>query len=242
MCNILLVEDDKIQRENVKKIILDSYCNINFYEAEDKHEAIDICRNFNIDIFFLDISLKNSSGVDLAMEIRKIKRYELSWIIFLTTHKQYVIQALKEVHCYDYILKPYNKETLIDITGKLISYNPKKIECEKSRQYIIFELKTRIRIKLYVDEIIFIERSLRKNIIHTINGKYESSKVSFKKILDTINSNEFIQSHKSFAVNINYIRKIDRIDSRLWEIKFENYDKIALLGYKFKNAIMNKFK
>ena len=39
----------------------------------------------------LDIKLKDGSGIELAEEIRKIKGYELTGIIFLTTEKQLIL-------------------------------------------------------------------------------------------------------------------------------------------------------
>ncbi|MCY6960459.1 LytR/AlgR family response regulator transcription factor [Clostridium brassicae] len=242
MYNILLVEDDRIQRVNLKKIICKAYDNLNFYEAEDKDEALYICQNHNIDIFFIDISLKNSSGIDLAIEVRKIREYELSWIVFLTTHVQYLVQAFKEIHCYDYILKPYDKETVISMVRKLIKHSNTDVHIKKERQYVIIELRSGVNIKLYIDEIIFIESKLRKNFIYTTKEVYESSKLSIKKLLEIIDSEDIIKSHKSFAVNINYIEKIEKIDSRLSEIYFQDYDKKALLGYKYRSTIVKKFK
>ena len=61
------------------------------------------------------------------------------------------------------------------------------------------------------------------------------------KILKDINCNNIIQCHKSFAVNVNYIKKIQNVDNKLSEIYFENYDKNAPLGYKFKNRVMERF-
>jgi len=90
------------------------------YEADDKDEALKISNDNTIDIFYIDIGLKNSSGLDLAIELRKTYKYEFSWIIFLTTHVEYITQAFKEVHCYDYILKPYDKQELIDKSKRIV--------------------------------------------------------------------------------------------------------------------------
>ncbi|MCY6355854.1 response regulator [Clostridium sp. ZS2-4] len=103
MCTILLLEDDIKQRNNLKKMLYETNEKLKFYEAEDKDEALDICKRVAIDIFFVDISLKNSSGLDFAVEIREMTKYELSWIIFLTTHMEYITQAFKKIHCYDYV-------------------------------------------------------------------------------------------------------------------------------------------
>ena len=54
------------------------------------------------------------------MKIRSIDEYEFSQIIFLTTHMEYITQAFKQTHCYDYILKPYDQEDVQAMLNKLI--------------------------------------------------------------------------------------------------------------------------
>ena len=239
--NVLIVEDDKIQQISLKRTIQQIDKDINIYEAEDKAEALEITSKNNIDIFYIDISLKNSSGLDFAMELRKIPRYEFSFIIFLTTHIEYITQALKQVHCYDYILKPYDMDDIVNMTKRFILHCGNIKDTPKDKDYAIFEIKKGINVKVYVDEIIFIEVNLRICMMHTVNGVYKVNRLALEKVLKLINCSDIIQCHKSFAININHIRKIENIDSKLSEIYFENYDRNALLGYKFKNTIMERF-
>ncbi|MBZ9685396.1 LytTR family DNA-binding domain-containing protein [Clostridium estertheticum] len=239
--NVLIVEDDKLQRKNLKNMIEQIDKTINIYECEDKDEAVEITNMNNIDIFYIDISLKNSSGLDFAIELRKISRYEFSLIIFLTTHIEYLNQAFKEVHCYDYILKPYDIVDVMNMTKRYILNGNNIVEPKVDKRYVVFDVRKGITVKVFVDEIIFIEVALRVCLLHTLNGVYKINKLALKNIIKLINCTNIIQCHKSFAVNINHIREINHIDSKLSEIHFENYDKTALLGYKFKNTIMEKF-
>lgn len=241
MKSILLVEDDINQRRNLKKMLQEIDCSLRIYEAQDKYGALEILNNENIELFFIDISLKNSSGLDLALELRKIPKYELSWIVFLTTNVQYMFQAFKEIHCYDYIIKPYEKDEVIKLTKKLISGTYINNIAINERKYVVFEINKGISTRLYIDEIIFIEISLRTCIVHTKQGKYEIKRLTLKKALELIDSDDIMQCHKSFAVNINHINGIESISSRLSNIHFDNYDKTALLGYMFKNMVEEKF-
>ncbi|MFX0550082.1 LytR/AlgR family response regulator transcription factor [Hathewaya histolytica] len=241
MKNILIVEDEKFQRKNLKNILLETFSNIKVYEAEDKKEALNICNKAHIDIFFIDISLKESSGLEFALEMRNIKGYELTWVVFLTTHIEYITQAFKQVHCYDYILKPYDKQEVIDMAKRLISHTPNKVVKNNIRKHVVLEIRTGISVKIYIDEIIFIETNLRTSFIHTVNGTYKVNKLPLKKILELIDDENIIQCHKSFAANITFIRKIESVNSKLSEIYFENYKDKALLGYKFKNEVLEKF-
>ena len=239
--NVLIVEDDRLQRESLKKMLQQLDKSINIYESIDKDEALEITSKINIDVFYVDICLNNSSGVDFAIELRKMPKYEFSFIVFLTTHVEYINQAFKEVHCYDYILKPYNMSDVVNMTKRFKLHIENVNEKHKEKTYVVIELRKGVTLKIYIDEMIFIEVNIRSCMIHTINGVYKISNLALSKILKYIDSKDIIQCHKSYAININYIKKIENIDNKLCEIYFENYDKIALLGYKFKNIILERF-
>ncbi|WMJ79422.1 LytTR family DNA-binding domain-containing protein [Clostridium sp. MB40-C1] len=242
MKTILLVEDDIKQRRNLKIMLKETNDNLKIYEAHDKDEALKIANKVFINLFFIDVFLESSSGLDLALELRKISNYKFSWIVFLTTHVQYMIQAFKEVHCYDYILKPYKKEDVIKLTKKLLSATYMVNAPADGKKYVVFEIRKGFSVKIYIDQIIFIEVNLSICTIHTKQGKYKIKRLSLKKALKLIDCQDIIQCHKSFAVNINYIKKIESISIKLNSISFDNYDEKALLGYKFKNILEEKFK
>ncbi|AJA48574.1 two component transcriptional regulator, LytTR family [Clostridium pasteurianum DSM 525 = ATCC 6013] len=242
MKNILVAEDDIKQCENLKKMLYMIDAEFNIHEAQDKDQALKISNNVHIDLFFIDISLKNSSGLELALDLRKISRYEFSWMVFLTTHVEYLTQAFKQAHCYDYIVKPYDKDEIISMIKKFSAHAKNNSVQEKERKSVFLDLKSGVSMKFYIDEIIFIESSMRTCIVNTIRDSYTLKKVSLKNILKLINCNYIIQSYKSFLVNINYIKFIEKIDSRLSELYFEKSSKKALLGYKFKNSVLEKLK
>src|SRR5471030_199776 len=120
--SIILVEDDSMQRNILKKRIISMNEFVKIYEADSESAALNIIEKYNINMFLIDISLKESSGLDLAMKIRNIHKYEFSQIIFLTTHIEYITQAFKETHCYDYIIKPYDQKDVQAMLNKLILY------------------------------------------------------------------------------------------------------------------------
>ncbi|MEK6264330.1 MAG: LytTR family DNA-binding domain-containing protein [Clostridium sp.] len=239
--NVIIVEDDKIQSENLKKMIQQIDKGINIYESEDMDDALGIATAYNIDIFYIDISLKNSSGLDFAIEIRKTPKYEFSLIIFLTTHVKYISKAFKEVHCYDYILKPYDIADVMNMTKRYILNGGNTQDAPVGKRHAIFEIRKGINLKVYVDEIMFVEVSIGKCMIHTVNGVYKISNSTLKDVLKRINCNNIIQCHKSFIVNVKQIKKIQNIGNKLSKIYFENYDKNAFLGYKYKKTIMELF-
>lgn len=248
MYSIILVEDDYMQRQVLKKIVLSMNETINIYEADSENSALDIIKKYDINMFLIDISLKESSGLDLAIKIRNIPKYEFRQIIFLTTHMEYITQAFKQTHCYDYILKPYDKKEVQAMVNKIIlnetsNSNNKtdSVEMDDDRE-IVITLKNGIYVGIKIKDILFIEVKGKNCEVNTINGMYTASNTTLKKMLKLVDCEYIIQSHRAFAVNKNHIYRIEKIDLKLSEVYFQNYDGTALLGYKFKDNVIAEFK
>nr|WP_111944687.1 LytTR family DNA-binding domain-containing protein [Clostridium beijerinckii] len=249
--SVIIVEDDFMQRDILKKMILSMYEFIEIYEADSENTALDIIFKHDINMFLIDISLKESSGLDLAMKIRNIDKYQFSQIIFLTTHMEYITQAFKQTHCYDYIIKPYNQEDVQDMLNKLIHYERSRLnnsndnfnEYNKDNdKKVSINLKNGIYAVIKTDDIVFFEIKGRVCEINTVNGIYEANNTSLKKIMKLVDCEYIVQSHRAFAINKNYIRKVEKISTKLSIIYFNNCLKTALLGYKFKDNIMSEIK
>jgi len=241
MFTILIVEADIQQSTNMKETLNELDENLIVYEAQSKNEALYISNLVSIDIFYVDMDLKDSTGIDFAKELRKVKRYEFSWIVFLAINIAYMVQAFKETHCYDYILKPYQKKDILELTSTLISGKYTNNIIENQKKNLVFQLKSGLSIKMNLDEILFIEVILRTCIIHTKTGKYEVRGLSLKDTLELIDCGDIIQSYRSFLINVKYMKKVQNINSKLSRIYFENYNEAALLGYKFKSTVLEKF-
>lgn len=241
MFNILIVEDDNRQRNNLAKMIREINCMYVVIEASNIKEANQHIMNHDIDLFYIDISLGNESGLDLAFEIRKNHKHRLTWIIFITTHVKYMLEAFKEVHCYNYILKPYDKEIVKELTLTLTQKSILKPEDTTKKKTVIFDIEEGISIKIYTNEIIFVEVFIRTCYVHTRAGKYTIKNLSLKKIVEIINDEDFMRCHRAYIVNTKYIKEI-RKSINSWKIYFDGYNETALLGDKFKKDILNVFR
>ncbi|AGX41591.1 LytR/AlgR family response regulator transcription factor [Clostridium saccharobutylicum] len=241
MYSVILVEDNIEERNILKKMLLSISEFIKIYEADSEATALNIIQNNDINMFLIDINLKQSSGLDLAMKIRSISKYEFRQIIFLTTHMAYITQAFKKTHCYDYILKPYDHKEVQVMLNKLI-LNESSYKDKVEEKELVITLKSGIYVGIKIREIIFIEVIGKNCEVNTINGLYIANNMSLKKIMKLIDCDDIIQSHRSFAVNKDYISKIEKIDIKLSAVYFNNSSKTALLGYKFKNNVIDEFK
>ena len=242
MYNILVLEDDCIQLKTLSDIIKQSGDMYKVYETSNISEALEIAKQEMIDLFYIDINLKNESGLNFALELRKIESYRLNWIIFVTIYKEYMLSAFRRVHCYDYILKPYNKENIQRITKLLLSGSGAQVAVTEVKEKFIIVPIRNIQVKIFVHEIIFVEVFIRTSIIHTINGSFTMDYLSLRKLNSMIDHRNIIQSHRSYLVNINYINKIEKTnDKTSYKIYFYNTKEIAYLGNNYKKYIMDRF-
>lgn len=80
------------------------------------------------------------------------------------------------------------------------------------------------------NEIIFIERIQKKTIIRTKKQDIEVTEPLFS-IYNRLDKQTFIRTHKSYIVNVNYIKKISQWSPKTYKIVFNGSNSDALFSY-----------
>lgn len=180
------------------------------------------------DVIILDIQFDNSnlSGLDIAEKIRNINKN--CYIIFTTSHFEYVMEAYK-FKTFDYLIKnTITIDTLLDTLNRLFDdING------ASNKFIKIDSKGTI---IEIDSIQFIEKESMILIYHTPFEDYRIYS-SFSKIENSLPSN-FIRCHKSYIVNMNNISSIKLNEN----IIFLKDNSICYIGPKYKKQFMEVFK
>lgn len=236
--NILLVEDERVQREALASIIKSNFVDVRIYEAASKKEAIKIIDEKDIHLFFIDIQLKDSSGLDLAKKIRKYENHALTGIVFVTGELVHIIEAFKNIHCYDFIVKPYREKDIIKIVDVFLNSTP--LKSIKEGRYSFIDVDSNISVKLYHNDIIYIEYINKCCNIHTISGLYNVKRTSLVKVLKSLKDEEIVQTHRSFAINMKYVTEIEKTYEKVWNIKLRGCDDMVLLSYTYRQAFLGR--
>ncbi|MGL5067523.1 MAG: LytR/AlgR family response regulator transcription factor [Sarcina sp.] len=235
---ILIIEDDYIQRMGLKKIIEQNYLDIRVYVVDNIKSAKDIINEKNIDLFLVDINLPDGSGIEFIKEIRLIEKYKLTGVVFITTQLVQIIEAFKNTHCYDFLIKPYNIDEIKEIINTFIQRQG--IKHLEEQNYIIVTLENGVDIKIYENEIVFVEYARRKCTIYTINDVIEAKSLTLSKLLQACSN--LLQSHKSYVINIRYVKRIEKIYAKLWSVKFSSVAESAMLSNSYKEEVLEKWK
>lgn len=153
-----------------------------------------------LDILFLDIELKQLSGMETARNLRKRDSHTI--LIFVTAYPDFVFQGY-EVHAFHYILKPYENQKIMKVLEQAIK------ELGQNREhYFTLEQKSGTT-KIPAKKILAFSSDRRKIIISLEDG----NKLEFYGKLDAVETDlpdYFIRCHNRHLVNLNYVTALEK--------------------------------
>jgi two-component system, response regulator YesN len=114
--NILLVDDEPLELEQLEYLILKKFPNWKIFKAQDASIALQIVKQHDIFLAFLDIQIPGKNGLDLAKELTKT--YTLD-IIMVTAFQNFeYAQTSIRLGVVDYITKPIIEDELMAVLNK----------------------------------------------------------------------------------------------------------------------------
>lgn len=127
---ILIVDDEASVRELFSGVFVDEDYEV--IAAEDGNQALDILKQENIDVIFLDLKLFGMNGIDLCRQIRETKPVSM---IFAVTGwaPLFEIEECREAGFDDYFEKPLDMDILLDVVADAF----KKLDRWKRRYHHI---------------------------------------------------------------------------------------------------------
>jgi DNA-binding LytR/AlgR family response regulator len=180
--------------------------------SENPVTALDVLTSANApDITFIDIDMRLLSGLELAGMVNLY-----TTVIFTTAFPQYALMAF-EKEAFDYILKPVSYDRFL----KCIQRVKRKKKLAAKNDYPIlkdfFNIKSEIKgrmVKVKFDEVTYIEGADNYIQIYTTAGKHMTY-LTMKEIEHHLPKPLFARIHRSFIININFVKVIERGQIRL---------------------------
>ena len=153
------------------------------------------------DILFLDIEMDNMNGISVAKKLRTLNFVGI--IVFITSSKDYLLDSF-DVEAMHYIIKGYTTPVKFqEIILKAAFLCSKKIS-----QTFVCESKGVIK-NIAIDNISHFEISNRIVTVFYCNEQFEFYS-TLDKILEKLDSHDFVRCHRSFLVNMKYIKSIKK--------------------------------
>lgn len=191
---ILIIEDEVLIAEYILELLNEEkFTNVKI--AHEKEEAIKMMDSFLPNIILMDI---NINGVNSGIQLAKIKN-EKAKVIFLTGQYDYALMndALS-TNPDSYLTKPIKKNDLIAAINLIIL---------KQKVNFILIKDGYDSVKVNFDDILYIKSDSNYIDIQTTTKRYVNRQ-SLNIIAESLPSDIFKQTHRSYIVNYKKITRI----------------------------------
>jgi two-component system LytT family response regulator len=118
---VLLIDDERLARNELKKLLQDFPEIEVIGEAANADKGIEKIESLNPDLIFLDIQMPGKTGFDMLAQLDSAPD-----VIFTTAYDEYALKAF-EVNALDYLMKPIEPNRLADAIQKLQLAEEKEI-------------------------------------------------------------------------------------------------------------------
>ncbi len=116
----LIIDDERLARKELTTLLADINDIEIVGEANNADDAFEKIQKLKPDLLFLDIQMPGKTGFDLLEMLDTVPQ-----VIFTTAYDEYALKAF-DVNALDYLLKPIQKDRLLESVKKLTTEQPEE--------------------------------------------------------------------------------------------------------------------
>jgi len=213
----IIIDDEPLARRGLKEYIAEVDFLQLIGEFEHPLKAAAKLSEGNVQLLFLDIQMPKINGLELLKTLHNPPP-----VIFTTAYPEHALESY-ELNALDYLVKPISFDRFFKAALKAKEYyeirqtnSDEKSGVGSQDEYFFIKADNRL-VKLFFDEILFVEALQNYVSVYTIDKKYISY-LTFKSIQEYLPENKFIKCHKSYIISASKISSIEGND-----IKIANY-------------------
>jgi len=221
--NTIIVDDEKPARDELA-FLLKAFPEINVIgQGKNGVEAVSLIKEHSPDLVFLDVKMPGLDGFGVLKKIVE-RKMKMPHVVFATAFDQYAVQAF-DVNAVDYVLKPFDKARI----AKAIARARKMVETQTSTTERLEQLVSQLGAAkqpsapapvkmlvksqqklLLVDGEDLIWASVDRGSISVMGREVEgtSNYRTLEDLEEALDSDSFWRSHRSYLVNIHYIKEV----------------------------------
>lgn len=145
------------------------------------------------DLVFLDVEMGEMNGIKTGEDLKRKNPHCITFVI--TSYNRYLDDAFK-IKAFRFLQKPLDVHRLYNALTDAA-------ELFKNDLIVFYDLNSKQNIRLYTNDIIYLEIEDRKTKIITVHGTYLSNdKMSYWR--NRLNSISFVTPHSSYIANLDY--------------------------------------
>lgn len=223
----VIVADDEAQlRKSLIKMLTYLWPELDIvFEAGSGTEALQLIRDEEVDIAFLDIRMPGLSGIEVARKIGG-----RCHCVFVTAYESYAVQAFEE-SAVDYLMKPVEEQRLEKCIERLkmrmdntketdnIDELTQRLKQQENRLFIqpLSWIRTSDKDEIHIipiQDVIYFQAQDKYTSVFTAKDEWLIRK-SIKELEAELAPEQFWRIHRKFIINLNFVEKVKRgTDSR----------------------------
>ena len=196
--NIAICEDTAKDVEKLTEIIEHCGQEVEYTVYNSGEALLEEYIPQRFDLLLIDIFMGGMTGVETVAKIRKVDP-DIP-IAFVTSSLDYTLEGYR-LSVLKYIEKPYEPKEIQDMLmlAKL----------KKQSRPCLTVCQKRSEIRIPFSRILYVEQRNHQLTIYINDGTSVSVYEKLSNILPEMENQGFFSGHKSYAVNLNYVKKID---------------------------------
>ena len=205
--NIAICEDNRLELTYLLDLIKESEIPTTCTTFNSGEELL---KNYEVglyDLIYMDIYMNGMTGIDTIKAIRKIDSDIL--VAFTTTSLDFTLESYR-LDAIKYIEKPASKKAVTDLL-ELTLLKVKNKPCFTIKQ-------DGMPLAIPFCRIVYLEQQGHNLIIHVNGNLIFQTSDKIDKIEQLFSPYDFIRCHKSYLVNLNFIKSLNK-DLSVFEMK-----------------------
>ena len=203
--NCIIIDDEPLARKGLREYIQDVDFLQLVAEFDSALKATEVLTKQKIDLMFLDIHMPKITGIEFLRSLQHPPQ-----VVFTTAYPQYAVDGF-DLNVLDYLVKPVSFDRFLkaamkakDMIGKMTVPGASNTNVE---EYVFIKADNKL-VKLFYNDILFVEALQNYVTIHTANKKYITY-LTFKSMEESLPADQFIRVHKSYLVAASKIESIE---------------------------------
>ena len=214
----MIVDDESLALSRLKRLLNENGVD-DITAFDNPIEALKEITKTKFDVVFLDISMPNISGLELADSIMQIE--PKTFIVFQTAYSEFALEAFKNGGM-GYLVKPIESNDIKSILDKIRNF---KVSSNDQSKKILGKRGDKLYL-IDINDIYYIKADLDEVIIKIKEADaYVRRKIGDLEIL--LSDKNFFRIHRSYIVNVDKIKSMKSVEQSKLQISFDGIAEIV---------------
>ncbi len=205
MLKAIIVDDEVPARSELRYLLAEDGRVEVVAEAGSVREAIECLKGHPCDLVFLDISMPEATGLQLADALQHLK-YPPA-VVFVTAYSEYALDAFS-VNAVDYLVKPVEMERLQQAVSRVRDVVRLQAQAQKNERIPVEKAGKKVLIG--VDSIRFVMARDDYSYLQTDEDRFFSTS-SLSQLEKKLESHGFFRVHRGYLVNLSQVKEVEMV-------------------------------